>query len=337
MGTAGAKLLARACVKQNRANAMQVTFSVKRFDPEANNAAPHFQTYTLDMDDSSTVLDGLIRIREEVDGSLTLRCSCRSAICGSCGMRINGQAGLACNTKIVDAMRGDAPISVEPMGNMPVVKDLVTDMAIHWNKVRAVQPWMQHDGPEPEAEYIAPNEDMVHLAGVMSCIMCGACVSDCASMEVDKNFVGPAALAKSYRFVADPRDDADEARLGSLNEYGGIWDCTRCMQCVEVCPKGVAPMDRIMVLRDKAIEAGYTNTYGARHAEAFAKSVEHSGWLDETQLVVNTYGKTNFKELVKLIPVAARSFKAGKVPPLRHKPRPGAENVRRIFEKVDGS
>ena len=316
---------------------MQVTFSVKRFDPEANNAAPRFQTYTLDMDDSATVLDGLIRIREEMDGSLTLRCSCRSAICGSCGMRINGQAGLACNTKIVDAMRAHEPIDIEPMGNMLVVKDLVTDMAIHWDKVRAVQPWMQRDGPEPEAEYIAPNEDMVHLAGVMSCIMCGACVSDCTSLEVDKNFIGPAALAKSYRFVADPRDDADDARLGSLNEYGGIWDCTRCMQCVEVCPKGVAPMDRIMALRDKAIEAGYTNTYGARHAEAFAKSVEHSGWLDETQLVVNTYGKTNFKELVKLIPVAARSFKAGKVPPLRHKPRPGAENVRRIFEKVDGS
>ena len=314
---------------------MEVTFSVKRFNPEENGRDAYFQEYTLEMDNSSTVLDGLIRIREEVDGSLTLRCSCRSAICGSCGMRINGQAGLACNTKVVDAQRGDKPIVVEPMGNMPVVKDLVTDMAIHWDKVRAVQPWMQHEGPEPEHEYIAPNEDMVHLAGVMSCIMCGACVSDCTSLEVDKNFVGPAALAKAYRFVADPRDDADDSRLGSLNEYGGMWDCTRCMQCVEVCPKGVAPMDRIMALRDKAIEVGYTNSYGARHAEAFAKSVEHSGWLDETSLVVNTYGKTNFPELIKLIPVAARSFRVGKVPPLIHKARPGAENVRRIFQKVE--
>ena len=314
---------------------MKVTFSVKRFNPEEGSRAPHFQSYTLDMDESSTVLDGLIRIREEMDGSLTLRCSCRSAICGSCGMRINGQAGLACNTKVIDVMRDGAPIMVEPMGNMAVVKDLVTDMAIHWDKVRAIQPWLQHDGPAPEAEHIAPNEDMVHLAGVMSCIMCGACVSDCTSLEVDKNFVGPAALAKSYRFVADPRDDADTARLGSLNEYGGIWDCTRCMLCVEVCPKGVAPMERIMSLRDKAIEAGYTNTYGARHAEAFANSVEHSGWLDETSLVVNTFGKTNFKELIKLIPVAARSFKVGKVPPLIHKKRPGAENVQRIFEKVE--
>ena len=312
---------------------MEVTFSVKRFNPDEGSQSSRFQTYTLDMDDSATVLDGLIRIREEIDGTLTLRCSCRSAICGSCGMRINGQAGLACNTKVIDVMRDDSPITVEPMGNMTVLKDLVTDMAIHWDKVLAIEPWLQNSGPEPEAEYIAPNEDMVHLAGVMSCIMCGACVSDCTTLEVDKNFVGPAALAKSYRFVADPRDDADNSRLGSLNEYGGMWDCTRCMQCVEVCPKGVAPMERIMSLRDKAIEAGYTNTYGARHAEAFAKSVEHSGWLDETGLVVNTFGKTNIKEMIKLIPVAARSFRVGKVPPLIHKKRPGAENVQRIFEK----
>ena len=314
---------------------MEVTFSVKRFNPEESQDA-RFQTYTLTMDDSATVLDALIRIREEVDATLTLRCSCRSAICGSCGMRINGQAGLACNTKIVDAVRPGEPIVIEPMGNMPVVKDLVTDMAIHWDKVRAVQPWMRHDGPEPEAEYIAPNEDMVHLAGVMSCIMCGACVSDCASLEVDKNFIGPAALAKSYRFVADPRDDADAERLGDLNEYGGIWDCTRCMQCVEVCPKGVAPMERIMSLRDKAISAGYTDSYGARHAEAFAKSVEHTGWLDELRLPIDTFGRTNISQIIKLVPVGMRSLRAGKVPPIRHKPRPDADKVRRIFEKVEG-
>ena len=314
---------------------MEVTFSVRRFNPEQGGRSARFQRYTLEMDDSATVLDGLIRIREEIDGSLTLRCSCRSAICGSCGMRINGQAGLACNTKIIDVMRDGAPITVEPMGNMPVVKDLVTDMAIHWGKVRAIEPWLQHSGPEPEAEHIAPNEDMVHLAGVMSCIMCGACVSDCTSLEVDTSFVGPAALAKAYRFVADPRDDADAERLGILNGYGGIWDCTRCMQCVEVCPKGVAPMERIMSLRDKAMDAGYTSTNGARHAEAFAKSVEHSGWLDETSLVVNTYGKSNVKELVKLLPVAARSFRVGKVPSLIHKKRPGVENIQRLFDKAE--
>ena len=176
---------------------------------------------------------------------------------------------------------------------------------------------------------------MQHLTGVMACIMCGACVSDCTVLQVDDNFLGPAALAKSYRFVRDPRDDADNSRLGALNEYGGVWDCTRCMQCVEVCPKGVDPMGRIMALRDRAMEEGYTNTTGARHANAFADSVEHSGWLDETKLVVKSHGVTNVKEMLKLIPVGIRAQLAGKRPPLVHKSIPGVENVQRIFDKVE--
>jgi succinate dehydrogenase / fumarate reductase iron-sulfur subunit len=315
---------------------MDVTFKIKRFNPEAYSPAPYWQEYALEMSETGTVLDGLIQIREEVDGGLTLRCSCRSSICGSCGMRINGKAGLACNKSLKDSMPKDGgPIVVEPMGNMAVIKDLVTNMEMHWDKVRQVQPWLQNSGPVPEHEYISPNEDMLHLNGVMSCIMCGACVSDCTSLEVDKNFLGPAALAKSYRFVADPRDDADLQRLNALNQPGGMWDCTRCMQCVEVCPKGVDPMERIMTLRDKAMEAGVKETYGSRHAEFFAKSVEHSGWLDELRLPINTFGLFNIREMVKMIPLAIRSKKAGKVPPIFHKKRPGADHVARIFEKVE--
>ena len=156
---------------------------------------------------------------------------------------------------------------------MRVIKDLVVDMTPFWDKVKAVEPWLQPQGPEPEGEYIAPNEDMRHLAGVMDCIMCGACVSDCTVLEVDPNFLGPAALAKAYRFVADPRDAEDSARLGVLSEYTGIWDCTRCYECVQVCPKGVAPMDRILALRDKAMDAGYDKNIGARHADAFTQLV----------------------------------------------------------------
>ena len=315
---------------------MEVKLSVKRLNPDVSLPAPYYQEYELELDEGASVLDGLITIREEIDGTLALRCSCRSAICGSCAMRINGHATLACNTKIVDAMPGDgAPITVEPMGNMPVIKDLVTDMSPHWNKVSAVEPWLQPQGPEPREEYIVPNDAMLHLAGVMACIMCGACVSDCTVLEVDSNFLGPAALAKAYRFVGDPRDGADNARLGALNEYGGVWDCTRCMECVEVCPKDVAPMDRIMVLRDKAIEAGYTNTYGARHAQAFAESVEHSGWLDELRLPIKTFGITNLKEMFKLLPVGLRSLRAGKLPPIFHRSIPGARDVQRIYHRVE--
>ena len=327
--------MVEAC--DSRPTKMKTTFKVKRYDPDADSPSSDYQQYDLDLDDTATVLDGLIKIREEVDGTLALRCSCRSAICGSCAMRINGQAGLACNTKAIDAIPTDGgPIVVEPAGNLEVIKDLVVDFQPFWDKVRAVDPWLQNQGPQPEQEYIASNESMVHLSEVMSCIMCGACVSDCTVLEVDSNFLGPAALAKAYRFVADPRDDADVERLGALNEYGGVWDCTRCMQCVEVCPKDVAPMDRIMSLRDKAMEAGYTGTYGARHARAFTDSVGHSGWLDELRLPIKTFGIFNLKELLKLVPLGIRAQLVGKRPPIFHKSIPGAHHVRRLFERAEG-
>ena len=315
---------------------MEVTFSIRRLNPDVDHPASYFQEYELELEDSSTVLDGLIKIREEVDGTLALRCSCRSAICGSCAMRINGEAGLACNTKVINAKpRNGSPIVIEPAGNMQVIKDLVVDFKPFWDKIRAIEPWLQHGGAPPEQEYIVSNEAMVHLAGVMSCIMCGACVSDCTVLEVDSNFLGPAALAKAYRFASDPRDDADSSRLGMLNQYGGVWDCTRCLKCIEVCPKDVAPMDRIMALRDMTMEAGYTNTNGARHAEAFSDSVKHSGWLNELMLPIKTYGITNIKELLKLARVGLRAQRVGKVPPIFHKSIPGVENVKRIFEKVE--
>ncbi|MCH2320464.1 MAG: succinate dehydrogenase iron-sulfur subunit [SAR202 cluster bacterium] len=314
---------------------MQVTLNVRRYDPDSDQPVPYDQEYSVDVDENATVLDGLIKVREEVDGSLALRCSCRSAICGSCSMRVNGQAILACNTKLTDVVLEGGRVDIEPAGNMGLIKDLVVEFDIFWDKVRAVEPWLQPEGEEPESEYIAPNDDMVHLAGVMGCIMCGACVSDCTVLEVDRNFLGPAALAKSYRFVADPRDDADESRLDELNESGGVWDCTRCMMCVEVCPKGVDPMGRIMSLREKVIDAGHTETYGARHAEAFTRMVRHSGRVDELQLPIQTFGMFNVKEMIKLIPVGVRSQLAGKRPPIMHQKNPGMSNVRCIFNRVE--
>ena len=315
---------------------MEVTLNVKRFDPESDAQESHFQEYKLEVEDYFTVLDALIKVREELDGSLALRCSCRASICGSCSMRVNGHAELVCKIKLRDVANQDHRVTVEPMNNLPVVKDLVTDMKPFWDKIRAVEPWLQPEGEAPEGEYIAPNEAMIHLNGVMSCIMCGACVSDCTALEVDKNFLGPAALAKAYRFVADPRDDADSNRLKMYGQAGGIWDCTRCMECVQVCPKGVDPMGRIMGLRDKAIEAGFKNNYGARHTEAFSDLVKHSGRLDELKLPIRTFGMFNFPALMGLLPVGLRALRRGKMPPIIHKAIPGAEKVRRIFEKVEG-
>jgi succinate dehydrogenase / fumarate reductase iron-sulfur subunit len=314
---------------------VQITLRVKRFNPElGQEAKPYIQEYKVDVPEDSTVLDTLIQVREYVDDTLSLRCSCRGAICGSCAMRVNGHAALGCKSKVQRVLGKGNVVAVEPMGNQPVIKDLVVDMSVFWGKIRQVQPWIQHTGPVPEAEYVAPNEAMQHLVGVMSCIMCGACVSDCTVLEVDPNFIGPAALAKAYRFVADPRDTATTKRLNIYDQYGGIWDCTRCNECVQVCPKGVAPMDRIMALRSTAIDRGYTQTYGARHAAAFEKSLEHSGSLNETALVVNTYGVFNIPKMLGLIPLGIRALYKRKMPPLIHKAIPGAGNVRRMFRKV---
>ena len=314
---------------------MDVTVKVKRYDPESENPTSYWIDYTVPVDQFTTVLDTLIKIREEIDGSLALRCSCRSAICGSCAMRINGHAGLACKIRVSNISPGGETITVEPAGVMPVIKDLVVDMAPFWAKVNAVEPWLNPQGPEPEAEYIAPNEDMLHLAGVMDCIMCGACVSDCTVLEVDPNFLGPAALAKAYRFVADPRDSQDRERLKALSEYTGIWDCTRCYECVQVCPKGVAPMDRIMALRDMAMRLGYDSKPGARHTNAFAEILGHSGWLDELRLIMKTVGMFNLPAMLNMAPVGLRALGKGKMPPIVHKMLPNVENVRRIFRKLE--
>ena len=320
---------------------MEITLKIKRYDPESGEGERH-QQYTIDMPEHVTVLDALIQVREYVDGTLALRCSCRSAICGSCAMRIDKQARLACKIKVVDLVKQEGQeILVEPMGNMPVIKDLVTDMAVHWDKVRQIEPWLQPTGPEPEREYLVPNEAMLDLAGAMNCIHCGACVSDCPVLEVDKSFIAPAALAKAYRFFGDPRDGLTKERLEELsNVEGGIWDCTRCNMCVEVCPKDVRPMDRIIQLRDKAVEAGITNNTGVRHGDAFAGSVRRLGRLDEVRLFPASVGFFNIPRLLGELPGALRMLRAGKLPWSHtlpwHKPIPGIQHVRRLFDRQRG-
>ncbi|MBM04607.1 MAG: succinate dehydrogenase [Chloroflexi bacterium] len=313
---------------------MNVNLKVKRFDPADSTGGSWWQEYNIDIHQDSTVLDALIHVREYEDTSLALRCACRASICGSCGMKVNGSAKLVCKTRIVGVSPNGEQITVEPMGNQPVIKDLVVSLDTFFNQVKRVEPYMQPDFIPDSGEYIASNESMENLLTAMNCIMCGCCVSDCTVLEVDDNFIGPAALAKAWRFVDDPRDSKKKDRLKDLNyEDGGIWDCTRCMQCVEVCPKGVNPMERIMELRDQAIEIGFTNTNGARHAEAVYGDVGHSGWLDELRLPIKTFGMFNFKELIKLIPIGIKSQLVGKRPPIFHKSIPGVENIRKIFER----
>lgn len=313
---------------------MQVKLKVRRYDPEGDQE-PKYVSYSVDMPPSSTVLDALIEVREYHDGTLSLRCSCRSAICGSCAMRINGRARLACKTQVSSLAAEGEEILVEPAGNMPVIKDLVVDMSPFWDKIRAVKPWLQPSGPPPEREYLVPAQAMTELAEVMNCIMCGACVSDCTVLEVDKSFLAPAALAKAWRFVGDPRDAATLPRLRELSEPSGIWDCTRCNFCVQVCPKDVKPMDQIMKLRSEAVEAGIRNNAGSRHTLAFSSLVEHEGRLNEFRLLPMTHGLFNIPKNIAELPGGIRMIRAGKMPPPFARKIGGHKHVKRIFKDFE--
>jgi succinate dehydrogenase / fumarate reductase iron-sulfur subunit len=310
---------------------MQTKLKVYRYDPESAKEGG-YQDFTVDVQEHGSVLEALLEIRDYQDGSLSLRCSCRSAICGSCSMKINGQSRLACKTLVSNIQHEGDTITVGPMGNMPVIKDLVVNMDSFWDKIRAVQPYLQPEGPPPEREYLVSNESMMDLAVAMNCIMCGACVSDCTVLEVDPSFLGPAALAKAYRFADDPRDGHKEERLRLYNEPSGIWDCTRCNMCVQACPKGVAPMERIMELRAMAIQNGLTNTRGARHVNAFAASIKHSGRLDEFGLARGTFGFPTWG--FELAPLGIRRFFRNRLPSIIHKGISTAKNVTRIFQRL---
>jgi succinate dehydrogenase / fumarate reductase iron-sulfur subunit len=229
---------------------------------------------------------------------------------------------------------------------MPVIKDLIVDMdAVHWKKIHRVTPWLLPDGPPPEREYIVPRESMVDVTQTMACIQCGACVSDCLSMEVDPDFVGPAALAKAYRFVGDPRDGQHRERLRDLGEDpSGMYDCTHCFKCIEACPKGVDPMNQIMRLRRIAgSDHGLVDrNNGHRHELAFVDIIEKYGTLHEANLLPDSYGgkfhPNAVPELIDSLPVILRAVMRRKVTPrkaLLHPKLPDQDQVRRIYKKVN--
>jgi succinate dehydrogenase / fumarate reductase iron-sulfur subunit len=326
----------------------EYTLKLRRYLPESGEPA-FWQEFDVDLDAHRSVLEGILQVREQQDGTVGIRCSCRAAICGSCGVRINGQPMLACNTHLEWASEHsaeDGTIVVEPMGNMPIIKDLIVDMdAVHWKKIQRVTPWLINQEPVPEREYVVPHEAMVDVTQSMACIQCGACVSDCLSMEIDPLFIGPAALAKAYRFVGDPRDGQHYERLYDLaQDPHGIYDCTHCFQCIEACPKGVAPMSQIMRLRRIASsEHGIEDrNNGYRHEHAFVENVTKNGLLHEADLLPDSYGgklhPRAVPELLDSLPVAARGLMRGKITPakaLRHPHRKAYRQVRKLIEAVE--
>jgi succinate dehydrogenase / fumarate reductase iron-sulfur subunit len=291
---------------------MDVALKIWRYDPESGDRA--LVDYEIEAPEWACLLDVLDLIKDRVDGSLAYRKSCRMMICGSCGMRMDGRAVLACKERMKPIVeRGHVPV-ISAMGNMPVLKDLVVDMGPFWQKIRAMKPWLDtgYEEPVENGEFRHTQEEMNPIHKEALCIMCGCCVSECNSMESDPEFLGPAALAKGFRFVGDPRDQIKVERLEDYNSEHGIWDCTRCYFCNERCPKGVDPRDAIAKLGAESVKEGIDRDLGAKHAKWFVRSAETTGWLRETELVPKTQGLIGALKEYKL---AISLLKHGKAPP----------------------
>ncbi|MGW5058891.1 succinate dehydrogenase iron-sulfur subunit [Streptomyces sp. NPDC004096] len=215
-----------------------VTFRVRRFNPEVSAEAT-WEDFQLEIDPKERVLDGLHKIKWDIDGTLTFRRSCAHGICGSDAMRINGKNRLACKTLIKD-INPEKPITVEPIKGLTVLKDLVVDMDPFFQAYRDVMPFLvTKDTNEPTRERLQSAEDRARFDDTTKCILCAACTSSCPVFWNDGQYFGPAAIVNAHRFIFDSRDEAGEQRLEILNDKDGVWRCRTTFNCTDACPRGI--------------------------------------------------------------------------------------------------
>lgn len=227
-------------------------FKIYRWSPD-NADNPRIDTYYIDLEKCGPmVLDAIVKIKNEIDPTLTFRRSCREGICGSCAMNIDGTNTLAC-TKGIDEVEGD--IKIYPLPHMPVVKDLVPDLTHFFAQQASIQPWLETKTAAPAKEWRQSIEDRKKLDGLYECILCACCSTACPSYwwNGDK-FLGPAALLQSYRWLADSRDEAKSERLDNLEDPFRLYRCHTIMNCAKTCPKGLNPAKAIAEIKKMMVE-----------------------------------------------------------------------------------
>lgn len=229
---------------------MEVRFRVHRFDPEVD-VTPRYQVYTVDVEGDMTVLDALHQIKWYQDGTVTFRRSCRSAICGSCGMLINGRNRLACNTRVSDL--NETEVSVSPLPGFPVLRDLVVDWDPFFAKDAAMKPYLINNEQPPVKERRQSPAEYQMIDNATLCIQCGCCSSACPIVWNNGEYYGPAALTRLYRFVFDTRDQATDQRLALAGSEEGSWRCHTIFNCTSDCPKGVLNTQNIQALKRKVM------------------------------------------------------------------------------------
>jgi succinate dehydrogenase / fumarate reductase iron-sulfur subunit len=237
---------------------MELTLRIKRFNPEVDRK-PHWETYTVEVDEADRVLDALHQVKWHVDGTLSFRRSCAHGVCGSDAMVINGKNRLACVLLVRDV---GSEITVEPIRGLPVVKDLVVDMEPFFEGYRSVLPALiAHDEPGPRERVQSP-EERARFDDTTKCILCAACTTSCPVYWANDTYVGPAAIVNAHRFIFDSRDDAAAERLEILGRRTGVWGCRTAYNCTDACPRGIKVTQAIQEVKRAAL----TDDEGADHA-----------------------------------------------------------------------
>ena len=227
-------------------------FQIYRWNPD-EGGNPRLDTYFVDMDDCGPmVLDALIKIKDEIDPTLTFRRSCREGICGSCAMNIAGENTLAC-LKGIDEIAGD--VKIYPLPHMAVVKDLIPDLSLFYAQHAAVRPWLETETPAPEREWLQTEADREKLDGLYECVLCACCSTSCPSYWWNpERYIGPAALLHAYRWIIDSRDEATGERLDDLEDPFRLYRCHTIMNCTKACPKGLNPAKAISAIKKEMVE-----------------------------------------------------------------------------------
>ncbi|MEK7375814.1 MAG: succinate dehydrogenase iron-sulfur subunit [Candidatus Margulisiibacteriota bacterium] len=229
---------------------MKVILKITRFDPEKEKE-PHIDSFEMEAAKNMSVLEALFHIMENVDGSLSYRYSCRGAVCGSCAMYINGKQRLACQT-LIGTLKHKI-ITIEPLPHLKVIKDLVVDMTPFFDKYESIKPYMICHGKTTEKEIKQTVKNREKIDEMTKCILCGACFSACTMAYLHSEFLGPAALTKAYRFVADSRDEGAKERLELVGGENGVLRCHTLFNCAEVCPKEIVPTYSIQKLKGRLV------------------------------------------------------------------------------------
>ena len=227
-------------------NSRILTLRVRRFQKE-RDPQQWTETFQVETRKGMNLLEALLRIQDEHDGTLSFRYSCRGAVCGSCAMQVNGKLVLACRTP-VEGLLGK-PTRIEPLPFFPVIRDLIVDMSIFFDHYIKIEPYLHGKPISPDMEYIMKEDERKEIDPYIQCILCGICFGACPAFRRDPQFMGPAILAKAYRFFADSRDRRFKEILDGVNGQSGVWGCNTVFQCVKVCPKEVPPTHAILKMR----------------------------------------------------------------------------------------